>query len=53
MVSDQMTGKLAVEIDLSNLGSGIYVLWIYHGDEKTVSRRTLIVHGDGGLALLV
>ena len=53
MVSDQRTGKLPVEIDLSHLGSGIYVLWIYHGDEKTVSRRTLIVHGDGGLALLV
>lgn len=51
-VSDQMISNQPVEIDLSHLEPGLYTIWIYHGDDETVSRRTLIVHGDAGLALL-
>jgi lysophospholipase L1-like esterase len=51
-VSDQMINSLPVEIDLSHLGPGLYILWFYHVDDDTVSRRTLIVHADVGLGLL-
>ena len=45
-VSDQMITTLPVEIDLSQLRPGLYVLWIYHADDDTVSRKKLIVHSD-------
>jgi lysophospholipase L1-like esterase len=51
-VSEQIINTLPVEIDLSPLGPGLYILWIYHANDESVSRRALIVHADAGLALL-
>jgi lysophospholipase L1-like esterase len=51
-VYDQTISSLPVEIDLLHLGPGLYIMWLYHADDHTVSRRTLIVHADAGLALL-
>ncbi len=45
-VSDQMINTLPVEIDLSHLGPGLYILWLHHADDHRVSRRTLIVSED-------
>ena len=51
-VSDQRINNMPVEIDLSHLGPGLYVLWIYHADHDGISRRRLIVQSDAGLALM-
>jgi lysophospholipase L1-like esterase len=50
VVSDRLIRSRAAEMDLSNLDSGIYVLWIYHADKKTISRRTLIVQAKADSA---
>ncbi len=42
-VYDQIISSLPVEIDLSNLVPGIYVIWVYHGKEDAVFRSPLII----------
>lgn len=43
IVSDQKISTSPARLDLSHLGSGLYTLWIDHGNKKAVSYRTLTV----------
>lgn len=43
IVSDQKISSLPARLDLSHLGSGLYTLWINHGNKNAVSHRTITV----------
>jgi len=43
IVSDQKISASPARLDLSYLGSGLYTLWIDHGNQNAVSYRTLLI----------